>query len=159
MQDRFHALPGVVKVGLSNYTPMEDNNWSNGLVAERHPKDDPRMVSIIKANAEYFDSVGTKVVMGRGIAVNDTSTSPPVVVVNQAFAKAFFPGSNPIGQRVGPQAKPGALEIVGVVEDTAYTDARWKDHLMYFMPIMQHDPQHGEPGRERFVTLCRHHGP
>ena len=143
MQDRFHALPGVVKVGLSNYTPMEDNNWSNGVVAERHPKDDPRLASIIKANADYFDSVGTKVFMGRGIAVNDTSTAPPVVIVNQAFAKAFFPGSNPIGQRVGPSAKPGALEIVGVVEDTAYTDARWKDHLMYFMPIMQHDPSTG----------------
>jgi len=145
IQDRFHAIPGVVKVGLSNYTPMEDNNWSNGLVAETHPKDDAREASIIKANADYFDSVGTKVVMGRGIEVTDTSTAPPVAVVNKAFANAFFKGSNPIGQRIGPPSKPGALEIVGVVEDTAYTDARWKNHLMYFLPLMQHDPSDGGP--------------
>jgi macrolide transport system ATP-binding/permease protein len=145
MQDRFHAIPGVVKVGISNYTPMEDNNWDNGVVAELHPKDDARDASIIKANAEYFDSVGTKLLMGRGIGVNDTSTSPPVAVVNKTFANAFFKGSNPIGQRIGPSSKPGALEIVGVVDDTAYTDARWKNHLMYFLPIMQHDPSNAGP--------------
>jgi predicted permease len=145
MQDRFHAIPGVVKVGLSNYTPMEDNNWSNDLVSEIHPREDARRASIIKANADYFDSVGTQIVMGRGIEVNDTSTAPPVAVVNKAFAKAFFEGSNPIGQRIGPASKPGALEIVGVVENTAYTDARWKNHLMYFLPLVQRDPSIGGP--------------
>jgi predicted permease len=145
MEDRFHAIPGVVKVGISNYTPMEDNNWSNGLVTERNPKAETLEASIIKANADYFDSVGTHVVMGRGIGVNDTSTAPPVAVINKAFAKALFKGSNPIGQRIGPPSQPGALEVVGVVEDTAYTDARWKDHRMYFLPIMQRDPSSGGP--------------
>ena len=44
----------------------------------------------MKANAEYFDSVGTHVVMGRGIGVQDTSTAPPVAVVNQSFVKTFL---------------------------------------------------------------------
>ena len=44
----------------------------------------------MKANAEYFDSVGTHVVMGRGISAQDTSTAPAVAVVNQAFVKTVL---------------------------------------------------------------------
>ena len=38
MEERFHAVPGVVKVGISNYTPMEDNNWSNGIGVQGQPE-------------------------------------------------------------------------------------------------------------------------
>ena len=37
MEERFHAVPGVVKVGISNYTPMEDNNWNNGIGVQGEP--------------------------------------------------------------------------------------------------------------------------
>jgi predicted permease len=138
MEDRFHALPGVRKVGISSYTPMEDDN--NGWSVQVQGQPDPHeSASIIRANAEYFDSVGTRVVMGRGIGVQDTPTSPTVAVVNQTFVRKLFkPGENPIGQHFGGGPKStGDFQIVGVVEDTAYTDVRWKDHLMYFMPLMQ----------------------
>jgi predicted permease len=139
VEDRFHAVPGVLKVGISTYTPMEsDNNgWDIQIQgqAELH-----KNASVIKANAEYFDSVGTRVVMGRGIGVQDTPSAPSVGVVNQSFVKTFFkPGENPIGHRFGSPGpiSAGDYEIVGVVEDTAYTDVRWKDHAMCFIPIMQ----------------------
>ena len=102
----------------------------------------------MKANAEFFDSVGTNVVMGRGIGVQDTSTAPAVAVVNQEFVKTFFKeGTNPIGQHFGAPGpeSPGDYEIVGVVEDTAYTSARWKNHRMYFVPIMQRPASVKEP--------------
>jgi predicted permease len=136
MEEQFHAVPGVMKVGISNYTPMEDNNWSNGIGVQGEPNVHGG-ASFIKANAEYFDSVGTHVLMGRGIGVQDTSAAPPVTVVNQAFVKEFFKGRNPIGRRIGSPNSPGDFEIVGVVEDTTYTDVRWKDHSMFFVPIMQ----------------------
>ena len=98
MEERFHALPGVVKVGISLYTPMEDNNWGTGIHISGKPEPHAG-ASVVKANAEYFDSVGTRVVMGRGISVQDTSTSPAVAVVNQQFAKKFFPNENPLGAR------------------------------------------------------------
>jgi len=136
MEERFHAVPGVMKVGISNYTPMEDNNWSNGIGIEGEPNVHGG-ASFIKANAEYFDSVGTRIVMGRGIGPQDTSTAPPVTVVNQSFVKEFFKDKNPIGRRIGSESAPSDFEIVGVVEDTTYTDVRWKDHSMFFVPIMQ----------------------
>ena len=138
MEERFHALPGVMKVGIATYTPMEDNNDGWSVQVQGQP-DLHVNASDVKANAEYFDSVGTHVVMGRGIGVQDTSTAPTVAVVNQAFVKKLFrPGDNPIGHHFGggPNST-GDYEIAGVVEDTAYTSARWKDHMMYFVPMMQ----------------------
>jgi macrolide transport system ATP-binding/permease protein len=144
MEERFHTVPGVLKVGISNYTPMEDNNWSNGIGVQGHPETHGG-ASFIKANAEYFDSVGTRVVMGRGIGVQDTSTAPAVTVVNQSFVKEFFKKENPIGQHIGSPNSPGDFEVVGVVEDTAYTDVRWKDHSMFFVPIMQRYASEKDP--------------
>jgi predicted permease len=131
-------LPGVVKVGISSYTPMEDDNWAEGVQVQGQP-DLKLSASWTKANADYFDAVGTHVVMGRGINEKDTSASPTVAVVNQQFVKALFKGANPIGQHFGsPGANStGDYEIVGVVEDTAYTSVRWKEHRMYFVPMMQ----------------------
>jgi predicted permease len=147
MEERFHAVPGVMKVGISNYTPMEDNNWSNGIGVLGQPETHSG-ASFIKANSDYLDSVGTHVLMGRGIGVQDTSTAPPVTVVNQSFVKEFFKDKNPIGQRIGSPDSPGDFEIVGVVENTAYTDVRWKNHSMYFVPIMQRERSDKEPIEE-----------
>jgi ABC-type antimicrobial peptide transport system permease subunit len=59
--------------------------------------------------------------------------------------KEFFKGENPIGQRIGNPSSPGDFEVVGVVEDTAYTDVRWKNHSMYFVPIMQRNASSKDP--------------
>jgi macrolide transport system ATP-binding/permease protein len=146
MEDRFHALPGVMKVGITSYTPMEDNNDSWSVQVQGQP-DLHVQASDLRVNPEYFDSVGTRVVMGRGIDVQDTPTSPAVAVVNQTFVKKLFkPGENPIGAHFGGDPKStGDFQIVGVVEDTTYTDVRWKDHLMYFMPLMQRPASDKDP--------------
>ncbi len=147
MEERFHALPGVVKVGLATYTPMEDNNNGWGVQVQGHPVMDAE-ASVIRANAEYFDSVGTRVVMGRGISVRDTPSATTVAVVNQSFVnKLFKPEENPIGQHFGSHGSDstGDFEIVGVVEDTIYTSVRYENHLMYFIPAMQRPRSAKEP--------------
>jgi macrolide transport system ATP-binding/permease protein len=147
MEDRFHALPGVVRAGISAYTPMEDNNWGTGVQVQGQPNiGHDAWASIVRVNPEYFDAVGTRVVMGRGIGVQDTSTAPSVAVVNKTFAKKFFHGANPIGQRFGNGPKAtGDYQIVGVVEDTTYQSVRWKDHQMYFLPMMQRPASDKDP--------------
>jgi predicted permease len=139
LEERFHAIPGVVKVGLSTYTPMEggDDGYEIQLVGQ--PNAHSSATNIV-VNPEYFDSVGTRVLTGRGITVQDTATSPHVAVVNEDFVRALFkPGENPIGHRFtagGRLAKP--YEIVGVVEGTSYNDVRRNGtHPMYFGPLTQ----------------------
>ncbi len=146
IEDTFHAIPGVEKVGIATYTPMEDDNDGYGMRVEGKPDLD-LSASAIRVGPEYFDSVGTHVLMGRGIGIQDTATSPPVAVVNQTFVKKWFkPGENPIGQRFGNGEKHmHDWEIVGVVDDTVYTDIRWKDHLMVFYPLTQRSPTDETP--------------
>ena len=139
--DRLHALPGVLKVGLSTYTPMEANDWGSGVKVQGD-RNLNKTASWVKCTPEYFDSVGTHVVTGRGFTVQDTLNAPAVAVVNREFVKQFFGNRNPIGHRFGfddprhPGAD-GAHEIVGVVEDTIYTSVYWKDHAMYFLSLTQ----------------------
>jgi predicted permease len=147
IEQRFHSLPGVVNVGLCTYTPMEDNNWSNSVQIQG--QSNPNLgASLVKVNAEYFDSVGTHVVSGRGIGLQDSSTAPVVAVVSKTFVKDLFPkGDNPIGRHFGapePEAT-GDFEIVGVVDDTVYTTAKWKDHRMYFLSMPQRPPSDKSP--------------
>ena len=139
--DRFHAISGVQKVGLATYTPMEENNWGSGVKVQGDP-DINKGASWVKGTPEYFDSVGTHVVMGRGFALQDTMNAPSVAVVNQEFVKQFFGKRNPIGHRFGfddplHPGTDGAHEIVGVVEDTTYTSVYWKNHAMYFLSLSQ----------------------
>ena len=139
MEVRFHSVPGVLKVGLSTYTPMEAINDDWGVQVQGQPWLN-KGASLVKVNGEYFDAVGTHVVAGRGISARDTSTAPLVAVVNEIFVKTFFkPGENSIGRRFGPPgtASSGDYEIVGVVNDTTYTSVKWKNHAMYFVPLMQ----------------------
>ena len=146
IEDRFHALPGVVKVGLATYTPMEENNWSTSVKIQGEP-DPNKEASFVKCNADYFDSVGTRVLLGRGFTRQDTFTAPTVAVVNQEFAKQFLGGGNPIGRRFGftGPGKDGVYEIVGEVENTTYTSVYWKDHAMFFVPLTQRPANSNRP--------------
>jgi macrolide transport system ATP-binding/permease protein len=148
IEDRFHAIPGIRKIGISSYTPMEANNMGRGVQIQGQPNLEDG-ASWLKTNSEYFDSVGTHILMGRVFTTRDTSTSSAVAVVNQSFVNRFFkPGENPIGRRFGspgPQTS-GDFEIIGVVEDTAYNSATWKDHHMYFLPLTQRDPKSARKG-------------
>ncbi len=141
LHDRFHAIQGVVHVGLATYTAMEDNNWGTGVHFQNQP-DGPNDASIVRVSAEYFDSVGTPLLLGRVFSENDTASAPPVAIVNETFVKDLLPkGANPIGQRFGTDSKyPTSFQIVGVVDDTTYEAVQWKDHRMFFLPMLQRDP-------------------
>ena len=138
-EDRFHAIPGVVHVSTASYTPMEDNNWGSGFRVEGRP-DHTFGASRLRVSAEYFDSVGTRLLRGRVFTRQDAPGAPTVAIVNRTFVKDAFPaGTDPIGKHLG-FAGPGSpieFQIVGVVDDTAYTAAQWKDHRMVFFPMLQ----------------------
>jgi predicted permease len=128
---------------------MEANNWGSGVKVQGEP-DLNKGASWVKGTPEYFDSVGTHVVMGRGFTFRDTLNAPPVAVVNQEFVKQFFGNRNPIGHRFGfsgpgSAGMDGAHEIVGVVEDTTYTSIYWKNHAMYFLPLTQRAGSANDP--------------
>ncbi|MDE1178779.1 MAG: ABC transporter permease [Edaphobacter sp.] len=143
VEDRFHQIPGVVKVGISSYTPMEDNSW-DGYVQMQGEPSRHKLAAYDKVTPEYFDSIGTHVLAGRSINPQDTLNAPTVAVVNQLFVKEFLHGANPIGKRFGsPETQGNDATIVGVVEDSSYASARWKNRSMFFLSMTQR--QGGDP--------------
>ena len=137
------ALPGVEKVSLSLYTPLEGDNWGEGVTIQGRPEPGPNDAvgaSWVRVGPDFFDIVGHHLLRGRGITAQDTGTSTPVAVVNQTFVKKFFPkGENPIGVHFGVSGvqSSGDFEIVGVVSDVKYSNVRQPVRPMYFRPLLQ----------------------
>jgi predicted permease len=89
----------------------------------------------------FFETLGAKMVLGRPITEDDTASTRKVAVVNEAFAKRFFKGQNPIGQHFGPDKIKYAsnFEIIGVVRDMRYMTGDYKDPIrpMFWLPEAQ----------------------
>ena len=147
IEQRFAPVPGVEKVGLALYTPLEGDNWGEAVFIQGRPEPGPNDrigASWTRVSPDFFETIGQRVLRGRGITEHDTATSPLVAVVNQAFLKRFFPkGEDPIGMHFGLDGVKSSneLEIVGVVSDVKYSSPRDpKVRPMYFRPLLQHAP-------------------
>jgi len=88
----------------------------------------------------YFETVGMSLVAGRGIEERDTENAPQTAVINEAMARRYFPGANPVGKTmeitVGP-TKGNPIEIVGVVRDAKYNNMRAETKPMFYTSIQQ----------------------
>lgn len=141
MLQRLEQLPGVRRATYALYSPMEGNNFSGPIaIAGRPVNDEARdFSSVNRVGPDYFDVIGTRVLRGRAMVVTDTQTSEHIAVVNLAFAQRFFPGADPVGQRLGIGGAEQALDylIVGVVEDVKYSRPREPALPMIFLPAVQ----------------------
>ena len=152
IEQGFHAVPGVEHVGLSLYTPLEGDNWGEGVSIQGRPGAGPNDdigASWTRVSPEFFDIIGQHLLRGRGINEQDTGTSPGVAVVNQAFVKKFFKhGEDPIGIRFGTSGVKSSSEfqIVGIVNDIKYNNPRQPQRAMYFRPFFQSSPS--DPGSD-----------
>ena len=146
--EKLRQVPGVERVAFSMYSPMEGNNWSSGIsIGGRTPDPDtPTLSSWNRVTPGYFETVGTRVISGRGIDERDTPASKRVAVVNQALVRRYFKNENPIGQTlgIGGVQRASDFEIVGIVEDVKYTGASSTDvRSMIFLPSFQTVQQEG----------------
>jgi predicted permease len=139
LDQRLPQIPGVISASYSLYSPMRGDNWGFGFHIEGRSPDERDGASLNCIGPHYFDTIGTRLLRGRTIGDQDTPNSPDVAVINQAFAKKFFPKQNPIGQHfgMGDPKYAGEMEIVGVVEDAKYQDARRPAYPTFFMPFLQ----------------------
>jgi predicted permease len=142
IEDRFSALPVVASVGMAMYSPLEGDNWGSCVIQQGHPAPRPgdRCQSTWdRVSNGFLDSIGVPMVRGRGFTEQDTATSPQVVLVNETFAKRFFPNQDPIGQHFGIdlQQYSGSWEIAGVFADFKMNDPREPAHPVFLRPLTQ----------------------
>ncbi|MFP5264641.1 MAG: ABC transporter permease [Blastocatellia bacterium] len=123
--ERIEGLPGVESVGAINDLPLGGDRDSTAFAVEGRPAPPPgerpstewRLV-----NPDYFKAMSIPVLRGRAFTEEDATDAPRVVVINDSFARRFFPNEDPVGRRIIldltiSNAAPVAREIVGVAGD------------------------------------------
>lgn len=138
LRDNLTAIPGVKQVSFSLYSPMEFNNWGEGVYIDGEPPPAPGTpdhgASWVRASPHYFETIGTKLVEGRANNEQDTPATRNVAVVNRFFEKKYFKDGHAIGKHFSNDMKhPNYFEIVGVTEDTNYWGPSQKMRPMYFL--------------------------
>jgi predicted permease len=150
IENRFTALPGVTSFSLAMYSPLEGDNWGECAIPQGHPAPRPGQdcsATWDRVTPHFLDSIGVPIVHGRGFTDDDTATSTPVVLVNQAFVKKFFPNEDPVGKHFGidmPQYA-GSWQIVGVFRDFKINRPRSNVHPVYLRPLAQRFMGYKEP--------------
>jgi len=128
--ERIQRLPGVRSVTFSQVALLSgDRNTSPGATdrGALTPPGQPDEVYYNRVGPRFFETMGMRVLLGRGVTSHDTQTGHPTAVVNQSWARAYFPNENPIGHRISVGQKfipQQAYEIVGVAEDAKYHEMR-----------------------------------
>ena len=126
--EELRSLPGVRDVSLSMNGPIAGSQRISSLSVEGIT---PRREDRLRTNEEvvterYFDTVGLRVVDGRGFAAQDRVAGSKSTVINETMARRFFPGTSAIGKRwaYGDAIDKDAFVVVGVVEDARYAQLR-----------------------------------
>ena len=150
--DEAKTIPGVEHASLQAAIPFW-STWSAGLHVDgvdslaRFGSFDLNAVS-----SDYFATMGTRILRGRGITDADTRDAPPVVVVSESMARALWPGQDPIGTCIKVNTRgggrdpfdPGPLPcttVVGIAEDIRAQNLTADPSLYYYLPASHFNPQ------------------
>jgi putative ABC transport system permease protein len=147
--ERLSTRPGVASAAQVWFTPVSGAGWNDSV----HPEGAGSAESGKESNFNrigpgYLRTMGTPLLAGRDFDDRDKVGAPKVAIVNEAFAKRFFGGANPVGRRFrveeGVGGKVPVYEIVGLAKNTKYYQLREDFVPISFFPIAQdEDPGTG----------------
>jgi len=142
---RVAAQPGVRAVSLASYLPLGDYSHSRGPVLKEGEPDPPPnqgagldvTYNVVAPN--YFETTRTPLVLGRDFTPRDNADAPPVVIVNQEFARRFYGGEEQaLGKRFRFRSTKEPLnEIVGVAKDGLYHNLYESPQMYLYLPADQ----------------------
>ena len=144
LQTRFAAVPGVQQSTYGFPLPLAGGNMNITFTIEGHPNppgEDPgARASVVAPN--FFESLRMPLRHGRFFtSAEDRTSSPPVVIVNQAFADHYFPGEDAVGKRIttglSPGDNPQPQEIVGVVGNVVRSSLSETPMPEFYVPFAQ----------------------
>ncbi|MGO8818353.1 MAG: ABC transporter permease [Terriglobia bacterium] len=141
IEQRVSALPGVRADSISLFT-FDQGEWTDSVsVIGRTPTpEDDMMATHNVVGPGYFETMGIPLMVGRGFGPQDTGASPKVAVINETFARWYFPGGSPIGRHFGLGSDPknsNDIEVVGVVKNAKYQDLRERPFPAAYYPYTQ----------------------
>jgi len=141
--ERVESIPGVRSASLAQSTPT---NRRVMPVPYSLPSGDQKQVLVTMVYPKYFATMGIPMVAGRDFSERDLGeSSPPVIIVNEVFARQSFSGENPVGKPCLVRTRSRApCEIIGVVKDSRYTNLRGDTPAMAYQPFLQTQTGRGQ---------------
>jgi predicted permease len=136
--ERIGALPGVTAVAATTTLPLTGLGTIWNFAVEGAPPPPPNVnaeIAVTRVTPGYFRTIGAPLVRGRDITAADRSDAAPVALINEAAARRWFPGEDPIGRRV--TAGPDVREIVGIVGDVLQHNPGQAAVPQLFIPYAQ----------------------
>ncbi|MGE3492300.1 MAG: ABC transporter permease [Vicinamibacterales bacterium] len=143
VRDAIVATPGISAAAASFVTPVSGSMWAYRVRVPDGPPP-PRSSSLFNGvTPGYFQALGTPLLAGRDFSAGDTAGRTPVVVVNEAFARAYFGVENPVGRSFyregGSGASESLVEVVGLVSDAKYQSLRETPQPTVYGAMAQQD--------------------
>ncbi|HSB09708.1 MAG TPA: ABC transporter permease [Blastocatellia bacterium] len=136
---RVQALPGVQFAGLADMAPVDLHFSRNSVFTEgQSPQRVAPTTMSNRATPGYFQAMDTRLTRGRDFTEQDDDKASPVVIINETFARRFWPDEDPIGKRVslgGPESPK--RQVVGVVEDGKYAGLNEDPRPLVSRPLWQ----------------------
>jgi putative ABC transport system permease protein len=139
LRERLQALPGVEGVTMANLTPLGDSRATSSFLVEGMPMKQGEMLTSNYSNVGpgYHELMRIPLKAGRGFSEMDRDTAPGVAIINEAFAKAYFPDQNPIGKRISLGTNDPWLEIIGLTHDTKNFILTENPAPYFYLPTLQ----------------------
>jgi putative ABC transport system permease protein len=134
------AIPGVKDAALVRASPLSGNGETYPATVEGkgvvNPADAPQML-LNSVSPGYFSTMKIPLLAGRDIDANDRIGTPPVILVNKAFAESTWPGESAIGKRVQVGGDSAWRTVIGVVGDSKHYTLNEKQLLQGYVPHAQ----------------------
>ena len=127
MEERFRALPGVRAATLSDMPLVANGTISVGLTlpnVPRHNGESGAGTSLLSVGPMFFETMQLPILLGRPIGLHDVDGAPLAAVVNEVFARKYFPNLNPIGRQFGLNSDLTNVTIVGIAKDARYSSLK-----------------------------------
>jgi predicted permease len=140
--ERLRSVPGVKSAAGIWPLPLSGVPATIAFdIQERPTRGSWPVANMAFVTPTYFATAGVPLLEGRVFTDRDNAKAPPVVIINKAFAKKFFPGEDPLGKRIEPGATTGSgakiYEIVGVVGNTKLSVLSAGSVPIYYLPYKQ----------------------
>jgi putative ABC transport system permease protein len=143
-EDRLLLMPGVESVAIADSLPMEGAQSSGLRIEAPAPNVAPTEDEIwfVSVSPDYFSTLRVPMLAGRAFRIADGPAGSPVAIVNQTFAKHYFPGMNPIGRRLAfADSTTIWREIVGIVSDFRQRNPEEELRPLAYFPVAQTQPR------------------
>jgi macrolide transport system ATP-binding/permease protein len=143
LTERVRMAPGVQGAALTENPPLALEKFDAvAFVPDgfEMPRDRENFTSTMDTVDEgYFATIGVPIVRGRGFLASDTADAPRVAVVNEQFAKHYWPGADAVGKRIRLEKRDGApVEVIGVAQTIKYRSTSEKPIDFVYLPLAQH---------------------